>query len=1667
MDLSARSASPAAASALGSAAPPPYDPLLPSPSLPSHPTAPTTTSSHPPPSQSPTTPAPAPMDTPSETPHDLFCLAKEYERRGRLPDAANLYLKASMNGHLSAMVCYATHLVPTDERAAFVWFRAAAERGDPRAWYELGQLLARGRYFEVNAVDAARCWKRAAQMGDNTGKSALGLCYIRGFGVKQDLDKGVEIVKQVADVHNDVTAMKNLAWIFRYGKGVPKNLEEADYWDNRAKEQEKVMLHISSREQILFGRGRASRHSKHKPRDSERPSSSRPAVRDTTSPAANPPERDSVPVDEDDRRNPSRDKEANRTNTSNKTGIADELESRLRDVADEPTRLSPHPISRSPVARTPVEQDERYAERSLSPNPATGPVVSGDPSNTVPTVTSQPTPVESSQPERDLYRDDNKVRKRPDPVLGAEVADLGFVRKAEAEPQEAQPYNTPSAEIQRVQQSAPQRISKHVEGQPSGRDGQRSSTTPVLGQAVISKSDVDEQFNTPDQEIHSADVLRASEAIEPNAIPEDPHSREIDEEPRARYPPRPLNPPFSPTDLANQGQQPDTPDAGSTSPFVVKPPENLGPGVRNRKFFFENEASKNIEEPIVGASDFRRSPTYTLRSPEEIAQQEAERDAHYEEDPMPIDNIEDDLPEEDLEPEEVDMPDSGATEEPSPEEELEEELEEDDIKPLVPSQPRDGPGLDDLKHLLDLYPSNPMRADSQAPLLSLLTAMQTYAVNDAEAFSVLEERNGFPKVIVAMVSQHEEEQIQEQGLHAFVRLVRAMQSSARETAILASYADCFRIVQGKADVVVPKGTAGVDERASGAVQAVVNAMRRHAEVRRVQLAGCAAISEIASVSSSCRSLAYENGSINLVLTCLRHRSTSAASTIHDMACRAIGSFCAGKENFAFKEAFSNAGTIPDLLAVLQLWGHSDDVKSEVITTVTKSCCTALRHITDGCSNAAGLCVQSYAYHHLVRVMVLRRADVSVCTLALAALTSITRNAGAVAEKSLLDAKPLPEVLTTMQVHADNPLFVRKVLDFMESLGSFNSMKEEIVVAGGISFASDIIQQGGNDALLLERASGVIEKLCRTNASNQEILGSTGGVQSLTALLNSHQRLPGVSERVLLALTSSCANNNHNQREAVRVGTPEELVRVLSVYSAKNAKVVAAASSAMSAMVVPKNTVVAQTFAGLKAPELVVRAMKRHPDSVLVQENGSAAIAGFCEADPRIMTALLKSGITSVLVVALQRFLHKQTAVVQVVRAMRAITNEACPEDSFRFKSKLLTDRSNESSLPEIFHTALSYHKKSLPETANVIISICATINRLCMRSVSFKNEVGKDGIVEELKRLVEKTAEFKDLGALQPVLATICTLVLESEENKNRFHAVGGVEAILDVMQKWKHDTYVLEHCCAALRYSCNEHFGNCDEVKNHNGVRSILGVMEMHPENVNVTLWCCLTLADLCKGDEELQSSATVVQGIRKVVSAMNMFSQNSRFLASACEFLRAASVCNVDNQERIVRLGGRTAIVKALETHPTDNTLTESAAYALLQIQDVPDPRTSVDSTTQLSPLKRLSRDLRRSGSSSNRSRSSKGRMGRKSLSFTSRRKVTNESDQDNPDSEVEGERRPSKTSSLINLQRLRLRRRNRHQARPTPEELDDEEEEGGADAGYDDYDDPPHEDNDPQMD
>jgi uncharacterized protein len=66
------------------------------------------------------------------------------------------------------------------------WYRAAAEQGDATAQTQLGVLRLEGKGLEKNYVEAAEWFRKAADQDDAWAQSFLGAEYIRGLGVPQD-----------------------------------------------------------------------------------------------------------------------------------------------------------------------------------------------------------------------------------------------------------------------------------------------------------------------------------------------------------------------------------------------------------------------------------------------------------------------------------------------------------------------------------------------------------------------------------------------------------------------------------------------------------------------------------------------------------------------------------------------------------------------------------------------------------------------------------------------------------------------------------------------------------------------------------------------------------------------------------------------------------------------------------------------------------------------------------------------------------------------------------------------------------------------------------------------------------------------------------------------------------------------------------------------------------------------------------------------------------------------------------------------------------------------------------------------------------------------------------------------------------------------------------------
>lgn len=102
---------------------------------------------------------------------------------------------------------------------------AFAERSDLRNAYLLGRS-----YDIAEQYDKAFIYlKAAAERGYRIAQNNLGVLYFEGFGIPQDLEKAAYWYRQSAS-QGDQVAQSNLGVLYREGLGVPQDMDTAFMW---------------------------------------------------------------------------------------------------------------------------------------------------------------------------------------------------------------------------------------------------------------------------------------------------------------------------------------------------------------------------------------------------------------------------------------------------------------------------------------------------------------------------------------------------------------------------------------------------------------------------------------------------------------------------------------------------------------------------------------------------------------------------------------------------------------------------------------------------------------------------------------------------------------------------------------------------------------------------------------------------------------------------------------------------------------------------------------------------------------------------------------------------------------------------------------------------------------------------------------------------------------------------------------------------------------------------------------------------------------------------------------------------------------------------------------------------------------------------------------------
>lgn len=116
---------------------------------------------------------------------------------------------------------------------AVVRLKQAAELGHPEAAYELGMLYLQGRDVPEDLEASARWLNRAADLGEPRAQYLVGANLLAGNGVERDPARGVSFLARAGE-QGHVRAQYLLGQSYAHGVGVPTNPAWAARWYGRA-----------------------------------------------------------------------------------------------------------------------------------------------------------------------------------------------------------------------------------------------------------------------------------------------------------------------------------------------------------------------------------------------------------------------------------------------------------------------------------------------------------------------------------------------------------------------------------------------------------------------------------------------------------------------------------------------------------------------------------------------------------------------------------------------------------------------------------------------------------------------------------------------------------------------------------------------------------------------------------------------------------------------------------------------------------------------------------------------------------------------------------------------------------------------------------------------------------------------------------------------------------------------------------------------------------------------------------------------------------------------------------------------------------------------------------------------------------------------------------------
>lgn len=128
--------------------------------------------------------------------------------------------------------------IPADADAAASWLQIAADRGDAPSLVALGEAYRAGAGVGKNMKKAATCFRRAAEAGNNDGRTWYAICLLEGTGVRRNIPAALDLLAAAAEGgHTGAQYFLGACLFGGFGGTEPNQAEAMRYFQAAARQQ--------------------------------------------------------------------------------------------------------------------------------------------------------------------------------------------------------------------------------------------------------------------------------------------------------------------------------------------------------------------------------------------------------------------------------------------------------------------------------------------------------------------------------------------------------------------------------------------------------------------------------------------------------------------------------------------------------------------------------------------------------------------------------------------------------------------------------------------------------------------------------------------------------------------------------------------------------------------------------------------------------------------------------------------------------------------------------------------------------------------------------------------------------------------------------------------------------------------------------------------------------------------------------------------------------------------------------------------------------------------------------------------------------------------------------------------------------------------------------------